>query len=110
MTLLLTTPPFSGGGSDDGTIFSVNTDGSDFMAVHSFTEGSNDGGDPQFGSLTLFGSTLYGMTYHGGSGGGGVVFSQSVPEPSAFALLGIGAITLIAAVVRQRKWARRRTI
>ncbi len=47
-----------GGASDVGIIFSMNTDGSGFTDLHDF-KGTN-GAAPQ-GSLTLFGSTLYGM-------------------------------------------------
>ncbi len=93
----------SGGGSSDGTIFSIRDDGSGFTVLHSFTDGSNDGGDPQLGSLTLSGSDLYGLTYHGGTGGGGVVFSQSVPEPSTLALLAAGALGLLGYAWRKRK-------
>jgi len=63
-----------------GTIFSIGTDGSNFKLLHSFTCGTSDGGNP-YDSLTLSGSTLYGMTnaYGGGSGGGsagdGTIFS-----------------------------------
>ena len=49
----------------DGTIFSIHTDGSGFQTLLSFN-GSN-GAYPD-GSLTLVGSTLYGMTI--GYGGG----------------------------------------
>src|SRR5678816_1838971 len=57
-----------GGSSDRGTLFSMNTDGTGFSLLHSFTSGNSDGADP-FGSLTLSGSTLYGMTQHGGNRG-----------------------------------------
>jgi uncharacterized repeat protein (TIGR03803 family) len=56
----------------DGTIFQLNTDGTGFEVLHSFSGGKTDGADPE-GSLTLSGSTLYGMTEAGG-GGGGTIF------------------------------------
>ena len=63
-----------GGTSNTGTLFSMNTDGTGFRPLHSFTGGVTDGYEPQ-GSLTLSGSTLYGMTGQGGSGNHGVLFS-----------------------------------
>ncbi len=49
-----------GGSADGGTIFKLNTDGSGFGVLHSFA--GSDGQCPQ-DSLTLVGSTLYGMTF-----------------------------------------------
>jgi uncharacterized repeat protein (TIGR03803 family) len=65
-----------GGINDGGTVFSVNTDATNYQNLVSFTGtgGTANGMDP-FGSLTLAGSTLYGMTYGGGSNGDGNVFS-----------------------------------
>jgi uncharacterized repeat protein (TIGR03803 family) len=63
----------SGGSLGDGTVFRINTDGSDFQNLHSFTV--NDGALP-VANLILSGNTLYGTTEHGGSSGsGGTVFS-----------------------------------
>jgi uncharacterized repeat protein (TIGR03803 family) len=61
-----------GGGSYNGTIFAVNSDGSGFTLLHSFSYG--DGSDP-YGSLLLSGGKLYGMTRSGGASGAGVIFS-----------------------------------
>ena len=69
-----------GGGSiapGYGTVFAVNTDGTGFKTLYSFTSGSlgrNGGGEPYAG-LILSGSTLYGVAANGGSGGGGTVFA-----------------------------------
>ena len=57
-----------------GNLFSINTDGSGFNNVHSFSGGD---GDVPYGSLTLIGSTLYGMTSGGGANGKGTVFSMN---------------------------------
>ena len=65
----------SAGGDDGiGAIFSINTDGSGFEVLHSFSGNGTDGAEP-YGSLLLVGSTFYGMTSAGGSGGLGTVFS-----------------------------------
>jgi uncharacterized repeat protein (TIGR03803 family) len=63
------------GGYGGGTIFKINTDGSDYAILHKFGDGtvSNDVGGP-LGNLTLSGSTLYGMTANIANGGLGVIF------------------------------------
>jgi uncharacterized repeat protein (TIGR03803 family) len=64
---------YSGGSSGSGTVFAVNTDGTGFTTVYSFTGGS-DGADPRAG-LILSGNTLYGTASGGGSSGSGTVFA-----------------------------------
>ena len=46
----------------------MNTDGTDYQVLHEFAGKPDDGAHP-YGSLTLVGSKLYGMTSTGGSGG-----------------------------------------
>ncbi len=66
-----------GGSTDSGTIFSVNTNGSNFSVLHSFTgEGTGtDGGSPLC-VLVLSGEVLYGTAYAGG-GAMGTLFAVS---------------------------------
>jgi uncharacterized repeat protein (TIGR03803 family) len=64
----------NGGASNSGTIFSINTNGTNYTLLHSFAGGGTDGAYPQ-GSLILSGSTLYGMTYEGGDSNRGTIFS-----------------------------------
>src|SRR5665213_1196506 len=64
---------FQGGSSGDGTVFAVQTNGTGFTTLHSFTGGGN-GANPSAG-LILSGNTLYGTAYVGGSGGDGTVFA-----------------------------------
>ena len=66
----------SGGASGQGTVFAVNTDGTGFTNLYSFTGTNNDGANPQ-GVLVLSGNTLYGTTTHGGVSGAGTVFAIS---------------------------------
>jgi uncharacterized repeat protein (TIGR03803 family) len=62
-----------GGTNGYGTVFRLNTDGTSFMCLHSFSLGS-DGINPNAG-LLLSGNTLYGTASYGGAGSGaGAVF------------------------------------
>ncbi len=63
----------TGGTTGWGTVFSVQSNGSNFMLLHSFT-GKPDGGNP-YGSLLLLGTTLYGTTHAGGVSNYGTVFA-----------------------------------
>jgi uncharacterized repeat protein (TIGR03803 family) len=72
-----------GGRSGYGTVFVLNTDGTDFTNLHSFTAPSGEGGAigtnsdgalPAAG-LILSGNALYGATLYGGSSGNGTVFA-----------------------------------
>jgi uncharacterized repeat protein (TIGR03803 family) len=74
-----------GGTSDLGAAFKMNTDGTGFALLHTFTGGVNDGQSP-YGSLTLSGSTLYGMTYSGGANGAGTAFKVNT-DGTDFTLL-----------------------
>ncbi len=76
----------SGGGTYSyGTIFKVNTNGTGFALLHTFTGGASDGAGP-YGSLILKGSALYGMTYIGGSAAYGTIFKINT-NGTGFALL-----------------------
>jgi uncharacterized repeat protein (TIGR03803 family) len=59
-----------------GTVFKLNTDGTGYTVLNSFTV-STDGTFPQ-AELTLSGSTLYGTTYSGGTSNSGTVFKLTV--------------------------------
>src|SRR5208282_3109462 len=54
-------------------LFAVNTNGTGFTTLYSFTNGS-DGASP-YGGLILSGNTLYGTAVHGGGSGFGTVFA-----------------------------------
>jgi len=68
-----------GGNSGDGVVFQVNTDGTGYAVLKSFS--GSDGSGP-YGGLVLAGSTLYGTTEWGGSLDYGVVFSLAMAPPS----------------------------
>jgi uncharacterized repeat protein (TIGR03803 family) len=63
----------AGGDYGYGTVFAVNTDGTGFTTLYSFTNGS-DGANPDAGVI-LSGNTLYGTTMSGGSAGYGTLFA-----------------------------------
>jgi len=89
-----------GGTYGYGTIFSEPVGGGTPTVLFNF-DGTH-GGNP-YGSLILSGSTLYGMTAQGGTNGYGTIFSLTIPEPSTFALLGVGIATLLLYAWRRRK-------
>jgi len=64
----------AGGASNDGVIFSVDTNGNNYTDIYDF---SNSGANP-YGSLTLSNGVLYGMTNVGGFHGDGVVFADNI--------------------------------
>jgi len=68
----------NGGAGGSGSVFRVNTDGSNFTNLYSFTAVTNltngDGAYPA-GGLVLSGDTLYGTAQAGGNFGNGTVFS-----------------------------------
>ncbi len=74
----------SGGGSwGNGTVFAINTNGTGFTNLYSFTAldvatdtTNSDGANPQAG-LILSGNTLYGTAQWGGTSGNGTVFAIS---------------------------------
>ena len=67
-----------GGSSGNGTVFALNTDGTGFTNLHSFTallsSTNGDGASPEAG-LIVSGNTLYGTAPSGGSSGRGTVFA-----------------------------------
>ena len=69
------------GAAGGGVVFAVNTDGTGYNVLHTFTNTAPDGYQP-LGSVVLNGSTLYGTTYYGGSANGssgyGTVFAVNV--------------------------------
>jgi uncharacterized repeat protein (TIGR03803 family) len=70
-----------GGTNGNGTVFGVNTNGTSFTVLHTFTalsnfsDGTNSDGAQPSGGLILAGNALYGTTSIGGSSGEGTVFA-----------------------------------
>ena len=75
-----------------GTVFAVNTDGTDFTNLHNFgaenysyslnAETNSDGANPEYAGLIISGNTLYGTAETGGLYGNGTVFSLSLGSVS----------------------------
>ncbi len=72
-----------GGTNGNGTVFKINTNGTGFSVLHTFTAldvatqtTNNDGANPS-AALFLSGSTLYGTAEYGGTNGNGTVFKVS---------------------------------
>jgi uncharacterized repeat protein (TIGR03803 family) len=67
-----------GGTGGQGCVFRVNTDGSGFTNLHSFTDltgiTNDDGAQPQ--GVIVSGGTIYGTAGWGGSAGNGVIFAM----------------------------------
>jgi len=68
-----------------GVVFRVNTDGTGFTNLHSFTGMNGEGGLPQ-AQLLLLSNRLYGTTLTEGGSGAGTVFSINV-DGTAFTTL-----------------------
>ncbi len=70
---------YQGGANGFGNVFSVGTDGTGYHNLLSFTGtgGAASGANPE-GSLTLSGTTLYGLAYQGGAKNKGAIFSVGI--------------------------------
>jgi uncharacterized repeat protein (TIGR03803 family) len=76
---------YFGGTNGTGTVFALNTDGTAFATLHSFTGPVNstniDGANPS-ADLLLSSNTLYGTCYRGGSNDSGTVFALNTDGTS----------------------------
>ncbi len=71
------TTSIGGAYHSSGTVFRINTAGTNYRVLHSFGKGS-DGASPTFGaSLADVGGALYDTTHGGGKGNSGTIFSIS---------------------------------
>ncbi len=75
----------AGGRSSNGTIFSLNANGSGFTTLNTFTQ-SNQGTTPEGGIVQARDGNFYGTTYTGGSGGAGTLY-QMIPSTGKLAIL-----------------------
>jgi uncharacterized repeat protein (TIGR03803 family) len=68
----------AGGNAASGTVFAVDTNGSNFKVLYNLA-GNPNNGTYQVGGLIMSGDFLYGTTSEGGNWGEGTVFSLLVP-------------------------------
>lgn len=77
----------TGGSTEGGTLYSIQTDGSGYTILHNFNDSQRDGPVGFAGPLLSIGNNLYGMTYSGGTFYNGTVFSFGLSAPQAEMLL-----------------------
>lgn len=77
---------YYGGTSSNGTIFKIDTDGSGYAILRSFTGTAGDGANPMAEVIQGTDGALYGTTYGGGASGLGTVFKIST-DGSGYAVL-----------------------
>jgi uncharacterized repeat protein (TIGR03803 family) len=87
------------GSFGSGTIFALNTNGTDFTTLYSFTSGSglppgitNSDGAYPYGALVLANNTFYGTAGSGGNSANGTVFSFSLAPQLSIATAGANVI------------------
>jgi uncharacterized repeat protein (TIGR03803 family) len=75
----------AGGAGGKGAVFAIDTDGTDFLTLYSFSASHADGSYPAAG-LSRSGNVLFGVTSAGGGGGTGTVFALDpfVPDFRVF--------------------------
>lgn len=91
---LLLGSTLTGGINGNGTIFSLNTNGNDFVVRHTFY-GDADGKDPC--DIVLSGNTLYGVASDAGPNGNGTIFSLGmVPIITSLSVAGTNVVITAA--------------
>jgi len=65
----------AGGTTDNGIVFAIEPDGTNFTIIHNFAGGASDGSGP-FNSLVSDADSLYGLTLSGGDSNLGTIFSM----------------------------------
>jgi uncharacterized repeat protein (TIGR03803 family) len=90
-----------GGTKGNGTLFSLNTDGSSFTVLHHFTgsnlgPSSNSDGAWPFGDLAICGNFLYGTTQVGGTNAIGTIFRlEVVPSITSITVSGADVVLTV---------------
>ena len=87
----------AGGSSGNGTVFMLDTNGQNFITLHSFTAtntvtGTNADGQAPIGGLVMSGNALYGTTSAGGAAGYGTVYAIVFPPSLTIARSGTNVI------------------
>lgn len=90
---------YAGGTNGGGTVFSINTSGSNFVVLHSFTTPKADGnggytnsdGGWSVSGLLLYDNILLGTTPYGGTNGVGVAYAIVLPSPPSLTITPSGS-------------------
>jgi uncharacterized repeat protein (TIGR03803 family) len=77
---------YQGGEGDDGTVFGLRTDGTDFVLLHGFGSDALNGRYPVSSLISDSAGNLYGTTEFGGVANRGTVFSMKA-DGTGFAVL-----------------------
>ena len=75
-----------GGANSDGVVFGLNTDGSAYTVLYSFTGTGGDGANPGAGFVITAAGVLYGTTEAGVSSSNGIVYALNT-NGSGYAIL-----------------------
>jgi uncharacterized repeat protein (TIGR03803 family) len=75
-----------GGTANLGVVYRMNTDGTGYQIIRSFTSSPTDANSPGYSSLIVSGGVIYGMTGGGGSANLGAVFKMNT-DGTGFAIL-----------------------
>lgn len=79
---------FFGGTNDTGTVFKVNTNGTGYLVLRSFSGLASDGQNPDATLSQGSDSALYGTTYSGGTNGAGTIFKLNTNgSPTSYSVL-----------------------
>jgi len=65
---------YQGGANSVGTLYEINTTGTSFNTIYSFTSGTGNKGYYPYAGLLYSGGTMYGMTQSGGANSYGTIF------------------------------------
>jgi uncharacterized repeat protein (TIGR03803 family) len=76
-TYMIGTTENGGTGNGDGTLYKIGFDGSNYAVLYSFTNTTGDGAQPYYMTPLVIGTTIYGMTYEGGTNDYGLIFGYS---------------------------------
>ncbi len=69
-----------GGARGFGVVFSIDTSGQNYMVLHDFNGGADDGATSDHGYVVQSGDHLYGMTTSGGHHNDGVIFKLKIDD------------------------------
>jgi uncharacterized repeat protein (TIGR03803 family) len=81
----------TGGVNSLGTIYRLNTDGSNFTVLHAFPESSTDGSKPYYSGLIEHNGVLYGTTAEGGTFAHGTIYMLQKDGSGYTVLVNLGA-------------------